>query len=132
MAAHQITDGTTTLTFISIRGFIPLPGEKTIVRQSSGVDGTGITRIGSKGTEGILRTLVDFDSAADAETARAAYKAFESSIVTVTDDRAVQHANIAVLEVASSEPIKLGASVGGLTSGLYLVRSEWRCMDVGS
>jgi len=102
-----------TLYIISGRLHPLAPVLETITRP--GVDGVAFRDIGTRSRPQRIVTLADFDTAAAARTAMAAYHALRGTIATVVDETGVSWP-VAVLDVETPELRTYGACAGGLGS----------------
>jgi len=98
-------------------------------------------KLGTRATEGTVRTFRDFDSVASADSHITACAAKKGTLVTVYDCHERTISNVAVLDVIpagvgpNGDPqdiVRVDGSVGGMTDGVYLVELLWRVQKVSS
>jgi len=119
----------------------PLGNELQDRTPENASDGHVKLKLGTRAAEGTIITFRDFDSTGDADTHLAACAALKGTIVTVYDCNEREISNVTVLDVIPTgrgpngdpqDVVRVDASVGGKTNGVYLVDLLWRVQKVSS
>ena len=122
----SIYDGTTTYSFLTLRGGVQLAGERMAEITRPGSDGVAFQKVGQRTQPFVMVSRVDVDDAAAVATLITGYKTFEGELTTVTDDLGNAHTNVAVLRVELIRHYAVETLVGKLsTTGGFIVEARW-------
>ncbi|QDU61231.1 hypothetical protein Pan216_20850 [Planctomycetes bacterium Pan216] len=118
--------------FIALEGDVDgLGGAEVEDVSRSGVDGNAYRETGSKSEESELRGETDVASAAAADALIDSYRALEGTVVSIRL-RQITRSNYLVIKARVTERFQSANTSGGVTGGLWTVRSVWRVVRVGS
>ena len=111
---------------LTIRGEFQSLGQTVEPITRPNIDGEALRIVGQRGQPFVMRSLVDVDDAAAAETEAGIYKGLQGTLVTIVDDHGQTHTNVAVLAVRVMRKRAVKTAAGGLsTSQGYLVTAIW-------
>lgn len=128
----QITDGTTTIKFVTLKRSDPAPpGELTENVTRPGVDGTALRKRGTRGTGYRLVGQADVASNVDRRSLLENAALLKGQIVTVTDDHLEDWTDVVIQDVRPQSSNAMGTPVGGLKAGTgtIMVTIEFDCLD---
>lgn len=129
--ADSISNGITTLSFISLEGELDGSGTMLTEITKPAADGRAFRIVGTKGSEFRLLSTVDVANAAGASYIMGVYKTFMGDICSITI-RDVTEYYYSCLMVKPLLRRRLASSKGGLVDGLYLVQAEWTFVYSGT
>lgn len=118
------------LTFLRMTGQPVVAGQQLQPETKAGTDGIGWWKLGSKGAEYSVETVVDVDTFANAVALAATYRAAQNAGALAIVYGGVSLGNVLVLDVqATAEAIARGFGGVACTS-LAIVRAQWRLIAV--
>lgn len=126
----SITDGSSTVNFLTTRGRPPGPSEETQDITRPGVDGHEGRKTGVRAKAGTVQVTASASSWSDAQDAADALEALVGEICTFTDSGGESHPSCLLQAVRITGISAVGHLVGA--SGDHLVRAQLRLLDVRS
>lgn len=127
----QITDGTTTVTCVSLkRG--PMPSGESVERWTRpGYDGAGWRKRGTRGRAYVWRAEIGAINSADRSTIIADANALRGAVCTVTDDFGTAWSNQLVEDVRfENAGDAIGGGVGGFLGKEIYIVIIFQCVDL--
>jgi len=113
--------------FIRLRGRLRGMAERLAEITRPNVDGQAYRKSGKRAPVSSMESLVDIDTAENADALALNYEALKGTLVTVVDDLGIETQNVAVLDVDVSAARAVTGAGGGLceSGSNYLVRATW-------
>lgn len=119
------------ISFVTLKGGIQDFGEMVQTITRPGVDGVGFRKTGQRSDPFVLASMVDYSSAAAAQTGYESYKDKQGTLVSITDELGVSHSNFMVHKVERVS-CRYAKVIGGVGSGFrYVLRCKWTLQAAG-
>lgn len=112
--------------FISFKGGIGPTGQNLEEITRPNVDGIAYRKTGKRALPFQMISIVDVESAQDAQDTLLDYKELQGTLQTIEDDTGKTWEDVAILQVEHISTRKIESAVGGISSNKeYLLTCRW-------